>query len=101
MADTDINIIFIRTKRIGRKLLLSAYSDYIRKRLRKIYTSTMLRFTPPLSNFLTVTQVASIAKARYNILVFVQFLINCCTPNSSFLIGKGLLDMRNTLWCRQ
>jgi len=39
MADTDINIIFIRTKRIGRKLLLSAYSKYIRKRLHRIYAS--------------------------------------------------------------
>ena len=101
MADTDINIIFIRTKRIGRKLLLSAYSDYIRKRLRKIYTSTMLRFTPLLSNFLTVTQVARIAKPWYNILVFVQFFVNCRAPDSCFLIGKGLLDMRNALWCRQ
>ena len=54
MADTDINIILVRKKRIDRKLLLSVYSDYIRKRLRKIHTSTMLRFTPLLSNFLTI-----------------------------------------------
>ena len=101
MADTDINIILIRKKRIGRKLLLSAYSDYIRKRLRKIYTSTMLRFTPLLSNFLTVTQITRIAKARYNILVFVQFLVNCRTPDSCFLIRECFLNMRNALRCRQ
>ena len=101
MADTDINIILIRKKRIGRKLLLSAYSKYILKRLRKIHASVTLLFTPLSSNFLTIAQVARIAKPWYNILVFVQFFVNCRAPDSCFLIGKGLLDMRNALWCRQ
>ena len=48
--------------------------------------------------FFAVAKVSSIAKARNNVLVFVQAFVDCTAPNGSLVVGESLFNVVDTFW---
>ena len=55
----------------------------------------------PFLKFVSVTQVAGVAEAWYDVFVLVQSLVDGSAPDGGLVVREGLLDVLDALWGSQ